>query len=92
MSAYAASHIARPHTGGAGRLAHPGRSARLSLVTAGDHSAAWNRRAHARAVARGRDWAVARTYAALGAVFTVFGAAVVTVVTAFLAVPNVPLP
>ena len=68
------------------------RSVELHIVRDGEISASQRRHQHARATARRQSWGTARTCAALGSVVTVFTMAMVTIVQAFLAVPNLPLP
>ena len=68
------------------------RSVELHIVKDGEMSANQRRRQHARATARRQSWATTRTCAALGSVLSVFTMAMVTIVQAFLAVPNLPLP
>ena len=65
---------------------------RLHVVRDGELPASHQRREHARATARAQSWATARTCAALGSVATVFAIAVATIIQAFLAIPNLPLP
>jgi hypothetical protein len=64
----------------------------LHLVLPGELSAHQRRRAHARAVARTHAVVVGRTWALLGTVTAVFGAAWATIAWAFWSIPNAALP
>jgi len=65
---------------------------RFHVVEDGEISARHRRRAFARNAARAHAVLAARTYAALGSIAAVFTAAGVTMVWAFLSIPNTPLP
>ena len=67
------------------------RSAQLHVVRDGELPAS-HRRRHAHGTAGGQFQSAARDCAALGLVATVFTIGVVTIVQAFLAVTNLPLP
>ena len=62
------------------------------VVAEGEISANFRRRAFARSVARAQRTVAVKTYTALGSMAAVFAAAAVTLVWAFLAIPNAPLP
>ena len=62
------------------------------IVREGEISASNRRRAFARSAARTRGIVAAKTCAALGSMAAVFTAAAVTIVCAFLSIPNTPLP
>ena len=62
------------------------------LVHDGEVSARFRRRAFAHRAAHAHSVAAARTYTALGSMAAVFTAAAVTMVWAFLSIPNTPLP
>jgi len=66
------------------------RAQQLHVVREGEVPARIRRRAYAQAVARTQARLATRTYAALGSVAAVFTAAAVTMVWAFLGVPNLP--
>ena len=62
------------------------------VVSDGEVSASFRRRAFARRAARAHSVVAAKTYTALGSMAAVFTAAAVTIVWAFLSIPNTPLP
>ena len=65
---------------------------RFHIVREGEISGNHRRRAFAQTQAHARSVVAAKTYAALGSMAAVFTAAAVTIVWAFLAIPNSPLP
>ncbi|MCL2470291.1 MAG: hypothetical protein FWF25_00910 [Propionibacteriaceae bacterium] len=65
---------------------------RLHVVTDGEVSAHSRRKAFAHAVAATQARSSVRAVAALGSVATVFVTAAATLIWAFLAIPNTPLP
>jgi len=73
-------------------ISHEYAPARLHLVSDTEVSSRSRRKAHARAVARIRDRAQVRTYAALGSVAAVFTTGFATIVWAFIAIPGAPVP
>ncbi|MCL2483415.1 MAG: hypothetical protein FWF43_08415 [Propionibacteriaceae bacterium] len=68
------------------------RLTRLHVVADGEVSAHSRRKAYAHAVTAAQAGASARAVAALTTVATVFASAAVTMIWAFLAIPNTPLP
>jgi len=72
--------------------ASPTTTPAFHVVRDGEISASFRRRAFAHSVARTQRTVAARTYAALGSMAAAFTAAAVTIVWAFLAIPNTPLP
>ena len=62
------------------------------IVREGEISASFRRKTFAHRVARAHGIVAARTYAALGSMAAVFTAAAVTIIWAFLAIPNTPMP
>ncbi len=63
----------------------------LHVVGAGEVSAAQRRRAHAQAARRTALVMKIKTGVGLGSVFSVLALALATIITSFLAVPNLPL-
>ena len=72
--------------------ASPTAAPAFHIVREGEIPASFQRRAFARNVARTQRMVAAKTYAALGSMAAAFTAAAVTIVWAFLAIPNTPLP
>jgi len=65
---------------------------RFHVVREGETSSSHRRREFAQAHIHARGVIAAKTYAALGSMAAVFTAAAVTIMWAFLAIPNTPLP
>ena len=65
---------------------------RIHIVRDGETSAHFRRKVHQRGVARTTTYAIVRTYAGLGSITAVFMTAVVTLVAAFMSIPNTPIP
>ena len=70
----------------------PAAAPAFHVVREGEISASFRRRAFAHSVAHAHSVVAAKTYAALGSMAAVFTAAAVTIVWAFLTIPNTPLP
>ena len=68
------------------------RRSRLHIVTEGETSAHYRRKVAMRADLQSRRHATARACATLGCVAAVFATVTTTMVWAFLAIPNVPIP
>ncbi|MCL2735590.1 MAG: hypothetical protein FWD75_03035 [Propionibacteriaceae bacterium] len=69
-----------------------GRARALHVVRGEEVSAHYRRLRYGKRIARARMAATMLSYVGRGSMAAMFGAAVITIVMAFLAVPNIPLP